>query len=161
MKYTLAQNAISSLYIAIENFKKFYYLADRYSQSEIDEAIKICIVFLENSVELMLKDILVSADPLSIYEQPNSKAIRNALSRVTDSCKLEDILISEGNFKTIKYTDTVNSYNRKFHNSDKLYDVLKVLGERRNAITHFGLDGTAISDELIISLLNVFDIIYN
>ena len=161
MKYTLAQNAISSFGIAIENFKKFYYLADGYSQSQIDEAIKICIVFMENSVELMLKDILVSVDPLSIYEQPNSEAIRNALTRVTDSCKLEDILISEGNFKTIKYTDAVNSYNRIFHNSDKLYNVLKVLGEKRNAITHFGFDGTAISDEIIISLLNVFDIIYN
>lgn len=161
MRYTLAQNAVSSLNIAIENFKKFYYISDIYSQSEIDEAIKICIIFLENSIELLLKDILVSTEPLSIYDQPNSKIIKNALSKVTDSCKLEDILISEGNFKTIKYSDSVQKYNDMYHNSEKLYHVLNNLGERRNAITHFGIDGTDNLDELIICLLNAFDIIYN
>ena len=149
----MAQNAVSSLSIAIENFKKFYYLSDRYSPSEIDEAIKICIIFLENSIELMLKDILVSTDPLSIYDQPNSKAIKNALSKVTASFKLEDILISEGNFRTIKYSETVQKYNSKYHNSEKLYHVLNILGERRNAITHFGIDGTGNLDELIICFL--------
>lgn len=161
MKYTLAQNAVSSLSIAIENFKKFYYLPDRFDPSEIDKAIKICIIFLENSIELMLKDILVSTDPLSIYDQPNSKAIQIALSKVTASCKLEDILISEGNFKTIKYSEAVQKYNEKYHNSEKVYHVLNTLGERRNAITHFGIDGTDNLDELIICLINGFDIIYN
>lgn len=161
MKYTLAQNAASSLSIAIESFKKFYYFSDKYSQSELDEAIKICIIFLENSIELMLKDILVSDDPLSIYEQPNSKVIQNALTKVTSSSKLEDILISEGNFRTIKYIETVQKYNEKFHNSEKVFRVLNILGERRNAITHFGIDGTNTLDELIISILNAFDIIYN
>lgn len=161
MKYTLAQNAVSSLSIAIEYFKKFYYLSEKYSQSEIDEALKICIIFLENSIELMLKDILVSTDPLSIYDQPNSKVIQNALSKVTVTSKLEDILISEGNFNTIKYIKTVEEYNKKFHNSEKVFHVLKTLGERRNAITHFGIDGTNNLDELIISILNTFDIIYN
>lgn len=51
VKYTLTQNAISSLSIAIESFKKFYYLEDKCSQSEIDEAVKICTIFLENSIE--------------------------------------------------------------------------------------------------------------
>lgn len=161
MKYTLAQNAVSSLGIAIENFKKFYYHSDRYSLSELDEAIKICIIFLENSIELMLKNILVFSDPLSIYDQPNSKAIQNALSKVTASCKLEDILISEGNFKTIKYSEAVKKYNEKYHNSEKVYHVLTTLGERRNAITHFGIDGTNNMDELIVCLINAFDIIYN
>jgi hypothetical protein len=161
MKYTLAQNAASSLSIAIESFKKFYYLSDKYSQSELDEAFKICIIFLENSIELMLKDILASYNPLFIYDQPNSKVIQNALSKVTVSSKLEDILITEGNFKTIKYIDTVKKYNEKFHNSDKVFRVLNILGERRNAITHFGIDGTNNVDELIISILNAFDIIYN
>lgn len=45
MRYTLAENAISSLSIAIENFKKIYYLSDNYSESLIDEYTKICIIF--------------------------------------------------------------------------------------------------------------------
>lgn len=161
MKYTLSQNAISSLSIAIDNFKKFYYNGKRYSPSEIDEAIKICIVFLENSIELMLKDILVSSDPLSIYEYPNSRAIKKALLKVTDSLKLEDILVSEGKFKTISYTDTINKYNELFHESQKVYQVLNSLGEKRNAITHFGIDEPDDLVELTIEIINVFDVIYN
>lgn len=161
MKYTLADNAVSSLNIAVENFKKFFYYPGKYSRSKTDEAIKICLIFLENSIELMLKDILVSMNPLSIYEHPESRAIRNALSKMTGEKKLEDILIAEGNFKTITYTETVEKYNNAFHQSNKLYDVLKTLGERRNAITHFGIEDSTAGGELLISILNTFDIIYN
>ena len=161
MKYTLSQNAISSLSIAIDNFKKFYYNEERYSPSELNEAIKICIVFLENAIELMLKDILASIDPISIYKCPNSRAIKSALSKVTVSLKLEDILISEGKFQTITYTDTIKKYNEVFHKSQKVYRVLNNLGEKRNAITHFGIDESDDLVELTIGIINVFDVIYN
>lgn len=161
MKYTLAQNAISSLSIAIDNFKKFYYHEEEYKMSEIDEAKKICIVFLENAVELMLKTILISDDPVSIYKEPNSRAIKNALSKVTDSLKLEDILISEGKFQTIKYIETIEKYNNLFHKSKKVHQVLNSLGQKRNEITHFGIDESDDLGELTIQMLNTFDVIYN
>jgi len=161
MKYTLSQNAISSLSIAIEHFKKFYYHSDEYNRSKNDESIKICITFLENSVELMLKTILASISPLSIYEHPNSRAIQKALSKASETNKLEDILISEGGFKTIKYSSVVQEYNDAYHNSDKVFCVLKNLGEMRNAITHFGIDGTDAWEDLISCILNSFDVIYN
>ena len=161
MKYTLAQNAIGSLSIAIDNFKKFYYSEEKYSQSEQNEAIKICIVFLENAIELMLKDILVSIDPMSIYKCPNSRSIKSALSKVTDSLKLEDVLISEGKFQTITYTDTIKKYNELFYKSQKVYQVLNSLGEKRNAIMHFGLDESDNLEELTIGIIDVFDVIYN
>lgn len=161
MKYTLAQNAISSLSIAIENFKKFYYLEDEYSQSEVYESIKICIVFLENSIELMLKTILVSTNPLSIYRFPDSQVIKDALLKETSSNRLENILISEGKFQTITYVDTVKKYNNIYHNSKKVYCILTSLGEKRNAITHFGIDETNNLNELIICMINTFDVIYN
>lgn len=161
MKYTLAENAVSSLSIAIDNFKKFYYFANRYSRSQIDESTKICIIFLENSIELMLKTILVSTNPLSIYEHPESQTIRNALCKTNNSYRLEDVLISEGNFNTIRYKDTVQKYNDKHHKSEKVHCVLKKLGEIRNTITHFGIDSTYTWDELIVNILNSFDIIYN
>lgn len=56
-----------------DNFKNFYYNEERYSPSELNEAIKICIVFLKNAIELMLKDILASIDPMSIYNGVFSK----------------------------------------------------------------------------------------
>lgn len=161
MKYTLAQNAISSLSIAIDNFKKFYYHEEEYKTSEIDEAKKICIVFLENAVELMLKTILVSGDPLSIYKEPNSRAIKSALYKITDSLKLEDILISEGKFQTIKYIEIIEKYNNLFHKSKKVYQILNSLGQKRNEITHFGINESDDLGELTIQILNTFDVIYN
>lgn len=52
MKYTLAQNAISSLSIAIDNFKKFYYHEEEYKMSEIDEAKKYVLFFLKTQLNL-------------------------------------------------------------------------------------------------------------
>ena len=100
MRYTFAQNAISSLSIAIENFKKFYYYEEEYKISEIDEA-------------------------------------KSALSKVTKSLKLEDILISEEKFQTIKYIETIDKYNDLFHKSKKVYQVLNSLGQKRNRIYTF------------------------
>lgn len=161
MKYTLAENAVSSLSIAIENFKKFYYFSNKYSLSEQDEAKKICIVFLENSIELLLKTILVSTDPKSIYKNPESQIIRKAETKVNDELQLEDILISEGNFQTITYMDTVSKYNKDYFKSDKVFNILDSLGKTRNAITHFGIDKTNTWDEQIICIINTFDVIYN
>lgn len=161
MVYTLANNAISSLNIAIEYFKRLYYHNEKYSPSEVDESFKICITFLENALELLLKTILVEDDPLSIYVHPESRAIQNALIQVNDSMRLEDILIAEGNFKTITYSEAVQRYNNKFHNSDKVHCILTNLGEIRNAITHFGIDRANSTGKLIVEILNAFDVIYN
>ena len=67
MKYTLAENAVSSLNISIENFKKAFYCSGKYTSSQIYEFTKICIVFPENSIELLLKSILASNNPTSQY----------------------------------------------------------------------------------------------
>ena len=161
MKYSLSYNAISSLCISIDQFKILYYHQDEYSQSQLDEAAKICIVFLENAIELLLKTILVSEEPLAIYKEPNSRGIRKALTKTTDTTKLEDILISEKCFQTIGYAETVERYNKKYHNSEKVYMVLKELGETRNAITHFGIDTVEQKIDFNALLINVFDVIYN
>lgn len=159
MKYTLAENAVSSLSISIENFKKAFYCSGKYNSSQIYEFTKICIVFLENSIELLLKSILASNNPTSIYKDPSSRTIISAIERVTDTQKLEDILISEGNFQTIRYSDTLNRYNESYHNSQKLFCILKQLGNMRNAITHFGIN----KDDYITfsSIVNAYDIVYN
>jgi len=41
MKYTLQENAMSSFHLAIENFKKFFYMSKSYKPSELDEARKL------------------------------------------------------------------------------------------------------------------------
>ena len=90
-----------------------------------------------------------------------AKKIKQAYLQTDASHKLEDILISQGNFKTIKYNDTIEKYNNKYHQSEKVYNILKTLGETRNMITHFGIDNTDNWNEFVITILNTFDVIYN
>lgn len=161
MVYKLANNAVSSLSIAIENFKKFFYHEEDYKTSELDEAIKICIVFLENAIELLLKTIIVEDKPLAIYICPQSKVIKKTLKKVNESLRLEDILVAEGNFKTITYSDAVKFYNDEYITSNKVFSILVKLGETRNAITHFGINKEGYKSEIIIDILNAFDVIYN
>lgn len=160
MKYSLASNAMSSLHIAIEHFKVFFYKSSGLSQSVIDENIKISLTFLENAIELLLKTILVVEDETSIYVEPNSKAIKRAKSKKHTKESLSDILIKTENVKTITYTETVEKYNNLFHKSNKLYHILHSLGERRNQITHFGIEILKY-DEILVLFFNVFDVIYN
>lgn len=163
MRFTLPQNAISSLHIAIENFKDFYFeeRSSGLSNTERDEKIKISLVFLENSIELLLKSILVTLDETSIYKEPNSKRIKKAQSRVDANNTLSDILLQEANFHTIDYCDVVKKYiNLTGEKTKKVEQVLFQLSNVRNAITHFGIE-IIDYDEIVITFFNTFDVIYN
>lgn len=159
MKYMLQDNAMSSFHLAIENFKKFFYNSESYKQSELDEARKLCAIFLENSIELFLKALLVKIDPTSIYEHPESKLIKKAQEEATKrNINLEDILVEQGNFKTITYTQTVEKYN-SMHKSERTKNIFLKLAEYRNRLTHFGINNDD-DDEFEIACLNVFSVLY-
>lgn len=163
MKFTLQKNAISSLYIAIENFKDFY-CSDRsknLNNSERNEKIKIALVFLENAIELLLKSVLVENDETSIYEEPNSKCIQDAKKMVNEKNTLADVLLAKSNFKTIKYNCVIKKYIKLTNQiTDKVEKVLFKLSDRRNAITHFGIE-ILDYDEIVLTFFNTFDVIYN
>lgn len=162
IKFTLYENAISSFYIAKKNFVKLYYTqSETLTNKMLDEHAKIGLIFLENSIELMLKAILSVDDPLCIYIEPNSRVIQQALSKISESNRLEDILIRNGNFKTITFTKAVDLYVKKYQKPDKVKRVLYILGDKRNAVTHFGIDETTTNSELIACFINAFDVIYN
>ena len=161
MKYSLLDNALSSLNIAIENFKLMYYHNQNLSKSRVDEATKICIIFLENSIELFLKSILVTKDPTSIYLRSSNAQIQNILNNKNEEEKLEDLLLYYDNIKTISYTCATKKYIKLFNPPKKFETVLSNLGKFRNAITHFGIDKSNNQDECLICIINTFDIIYN
>ena len=95
MKYSLAENAASSLHIALEHFKAFYYNSDEIPMSILDENIKISLSFLENAIELLLKTVLVVDDETSIYVEPNCKTIKKAMKKRSKQIALSDVLIKE------------------------------------------------------------------
>ena len=160
IKFSLAKNALSSLHISFESFKKIYYHHLRHS--EYEEHVKIGIIFLENAIELLLKTILADQNEQVIFKQPDSRrAIAAAQSQVDDTHSLLDILISTGaNVKTIDYHVTVEEYNNSHFQSEKVAAVLSELGKYRNSLTHFGIEISS-RDEVLCLFSNTFDIIYN
>lgn len=163
MRFTLPENAISSLHIAIENFKDFYYCdrAEKLNITERDEKIKIALVFLENAIELLLKSVLVTIDETCIYKDPHSKRIKKAQALVNDENTLADVLLQKSNFHTIDYHDVIKKYMELTSQSnDKVEKVLLHLSNIRNAITHFGIE-IVDYDEIVLTFINTFDVIYN
>lgn len=163
MRFTLPQNAISSLHIAIENFKDFYYSdrAQRLDITERDEKIKIALVFLEKSIELLLKSVLVTIDETCIYKAPQSRRIRNAQALVNDKNTLADILLQEANFQTIDYYEVIEKYTElREQTTEKVKSVLLSLSNIRNTVTHFGIE-IVDYDEIVLTFVNTFDVIYN
>ena len=163
MRFTLPENAISSLHIAIGNFKDFYYCdrAEKLSITERDEKIKIALLFLENAIELLLKSVLVTIDETCIYKEPLPKCIKKARTLVDDKNTLADLLLQDSNFKTIDYFDVVKKYTKLTGaTSEKIESVLLHLSYVRNAITHFGIE-IVDYDEIVLTFINTFDVIYN
>lgn len=159
MKYTLQENAMSSFHLAIENFKKFFYMSKSYKPSELDEARKLCAIFLENSIELFLKALLSKNDGTSIYIDPENGIIKKAKEEADKrNVGLEDILVEKGNFKTITYRKAIEIFNNLYP-SERTQNVFIEIGEYRNRLTHFGIT-TDDDDEFTIACINVFIVIY-
>lgn len=105
--------------------------------------------------------MLVEDNETSIYENSNSKKIKDAQKKVDNEHTLMDILLKEYNFKTINYYSTINKYVELTKlSSEKVKKVLFNLSDIRNAITHFGIE-ILDYDEIVSTFINTFDVIYN
>lgn len=169
MRFTILENAVNSLDIAIENFKLFYYGDEESLSQYLDKKYKkVSLVFLENAIELFLKAIIIEKTQnnllifLSTEKEPYKGIINEAkeLSKKSGE-KLEDCLVRNTNLRTITYTKSLNYYTDMFEASEKVQGVLKKLGYYRNAVTHFGVDFSENPDELLCCFIETFDVIYN
>ncbi len=162
MNFSLEKNAMSSLNIAIEHFKEFYYRGNNYSNSKFDENIKITIIFLENAVELFLKRLLIKKDRFCIYGDKAKQKIEKILKKTKENCNLEKVLMRENDIFTIGYSQTVSEYIKKYSSSNRTKCILNELAIMRNKLTHYGIEITEKEYVGIYSvLINTFDVIYN
>lgn len=162
MKYTILENAIISLDIAVSNFRMFYYNEKYIQKSKYYEHMKISMLFLENAIELLLKSILIKDDKSCIYKEEDKNKIFYNVSLEMSSrnkIKLEDILISNTHIQTLSYGQTLNLYCNRYNNSEKLRKILRKLGNFRNSITHFGIHTSDVN--IICCFIETFDVIYN
>ena len=154
MKYKIEENAIDSLKFAMHYFDQFF-------ETNNTSVMKHVIMYLENAVELLLKCILISDDPLSIYESKCIPTAKEAEKEVTENLTLAEILIRGYNIKTIGYESAIKKFCNSHHGNEKAKSVLSKLGEYRNAIMHFGIDTDEKIDDLICCIFSVFDVISN
>lgn len=160
MKLTMIDNAIDSLKIAMHSF----HLSLDCSDDELNRLNKIIIIFLHNSIELLLKSILSQDDELSIYKLENNtteKIIEDTknLLKINPNKTLHEILIKDLEIQTISYTTLVDKYVQKYSCDKRIREILYKLGNYRNSITHFGLDISEQEDTFYISIYNTFDVI--
>lgn len=169
MRFTILENAINSLDIAIENFKLFYYGDEESLSPYLEKKYKkVSLVFLENAIELLLKAVILekTQNNLSIFLQTDKAPYKGIIDEARELSektgkKMEDCLLKNTNLRTITYTKSLKYYNDMFEESEKVHGVLKKLGYYRNAITHFGIDFSENPDELLCCFIETFDVIYN
>ena len=154
MKYKIEENAIDSLKFAMRFFDQFFDTNDT-------SVMKHVIMYLENAVELLLKCLLISDNPLSIYESKCTQTVKEAENKATDTLTLAEILIRRYNIKTIGYENAIKKFCNSHDENEKVRMTLSKLGEYRNAIMHFGIDADEKLDDLICCIFSVFDVISN
>lgn len=152
----MIENAIDSLQITIDFFDKW----TRCSIDRGDRYLKLSIVFLHNSMELLLKALLIKKDDTIIYTQISEME----LDKARKECKrkkitLDECLIKNYGIKTISYGSAVKLYAEYYKCDDKVVNVLNSLGDYRNAITHFGIDSTQEVDKLYNIVYESFAIV--
>ncbi|HBG1028230.1 TPA: hypothetical protein KPG21_003055, partial [Clostridioides difficile] len=140
MKLKMIDNAIDSLKLVMEYF--YDYNINNKSKKD-NTRLKLTIIFLHNSIELLLKSILINKNELLIYENlPSNKLdeynkIKNSSNK---TLSLDEFLIKKEGIKTINYTKLINTYCNTFNADKKTKIVLFNLGKLRNSVTHFGID---------------------
>lgn len=152
MKIKLIDNAVDSIQITMELFSKYINCIEEYD----NRYLKMTIIFLHNSIELLLKALLIQKDELLIYKDKEQTALEKAKAALDNSVSLDEYLIKDLNVQTIPYSELLDEYVHHFHCSEKVYNVLKLLGRYRNAITHFGIDKSDDVDRVMNVIYETF-----
>lgn len=154
MNLKMVENAIDSLRFVIDLFYDSKYKDDK------KRKLKLITIFLHNSIELLIKSILIKKDELCIYKDLNSNILNNARSiQSQNKVSLDEVLIKDFNIKTITYGSLLEKYMDFYVYDKKTEVVLKRLGYYRNAVTHFGLDISDDVTELYSTIYGTIEII--
>lgn len=135
MKFKLIDNAVDSLTTFID-----FYGKKTKNTKEYNKYLKLSIMMLHNSIELLIKSILVKENELIIYKDLKDDAIINALKQKKKHQKIEDYLIRNAKVKTIDYQTCVEYYCKLYDIDNKYKNILNNLGFLRNCIMHLGID---------------------
>jgi len=157
MKLKLVDNAVDSIQITMDLFRKHIYCLDKYK----NRYLKMTIIYLHNSIELLFKALLIQKDEMLIYKDRTKVTMEKAKAEVVldGSISLDEYLIKNLNVQTITYSELIDEYVKHFHCSEKACNVIKLLGKYRNAVTHFGIDKDDDVDKIFNVIYETFGFI--
>lgn len=154
MRILLVDNAVDSLKIAMRTFD----LWDGQGKKDSFRPLKITIEFLHNTMELLLKALLIEQDETSIYCENQEDLIEYAKENSRkENIPLVENIIKDARIKTLDYSELLKkyyTYNR--YMSEKSKDSLKKLGIYRNRIMHLGIDATEDFADLLAVIYECF-----
>ncbi|MGG1942869.1 hypothetical protein ABFY57_24645 [Paenibacillus polymyxa] len=142
MKFNLFDNGINSLISGIEFYDKYLNSNDLFNQSGYGD-LKLAVICIHNSVEILMKYLLSKQNELLIY---NDLASRDLLEVIK--------LNNENNYKaplhymvnsrdisvqTITYNEAINRLKVFIEIRENDVMSLKLINTLRNKITHFGI----------------------
>lgn len=162
MLYTLFENARNSLHLAIEFYGYPEYFEHFMVATKEEECnIKIALIFLENALELLLKAILASDNPSSIFIKIDADSLVpiQRLIKSQSDFPFDENSICPEDLRTISYGQTIDLYFAKYGKNNKVKAILTRLGKLRNAITHFGIHTPDEFDDVSNCMLLGFGVI--
>ncbi|HFL3266460.1 TPA: hypothetical protein ACG3I4_002410 [Clostridioides difficile] len=159
MKLKMIDNAIDSLNLVMEYFHD-YNTGKKHKKD--NTYLKLTIIFLHNSIELLLKSILINENELLIYEDLSQNKLHEGIrmrKSYNNTLSLDEILIKKEGIKTINYTNLITTYCSIFNVDKKAQIVLNNLGKLRNSVTHFGIDKSDDFEDILITIYESINII--
>lgn len=156
MKLNLLKNGLNSLEFGLEYYLKYLRVSNQYDERN-SGLIKLAVICIQNSVEILFKKILSDSNELLIYKNLSDFELLESLSQKLNSSykrSLDDILMtSDSDIRTIEYSECIERAKVIFKIEDKDSLVLKKMGYIRNKVTHFGIE-RAIDFHDVIGIVN-------
>ncbi len=156
MKLNMADNAIDSLKLV----KEYFYDYTTGSKDKKDNTnLELTIIFLHNSIELLLKSILINENGLLIYEDLS----KNKLDDGTEMRKSYNntLLLSEILIKKEGITNLITTYCNIFDVDKKIQIVLIDLEKLKDTVVCLGINESDNFEQILITIYESINIILN
>ncbi|HBH1338205.1 TPA: hypothetical protein SOK46_002650 [Clostridioides difficile] len=155
MKLKMADNAIDSLKLV----KEYFYDYTTGSKHKKDNTnLELTIIFLHNSIELLLKSILINENELLIYEDLSKKPDDGTEMRKSynNTLSLSEILIKKEGI-----TNLITTYCSIFNVDKKIQIVLTDLEKLKDTVVCLGINESDNFEQILITIYESINIILN
>ncbi|HGM3507409.1 TPA: hypothetical protein ACKOR7_001985 [Clostridioides difficile] len=154
MKLKMIDNAIDSLKLV----KEYFYDYTTGSKHKKDNTnLELIIIFLHNSIELLLKSILINENGLLIYEDLSKNKLDDGTEMrksYNDTLSLYEVLI-----KKEEITNLITTYCSIFDVDKRIQIVLTDLVKLRNTVVCLGINESDNFEHILITIYESINII--